>query len=103
MGLTSHGSSRGMIIPAGTDAENRIRPKTDQEDAAINLVGIIDLQFIYEPTDVVLDRPRSNSHADADFIVVEALGQQVEDFDFSLRHVNTTRPRLCWHGHPQEL
>ena len=94
---------RGRIIPAGADAEQFTRPVAGQKDAAINFVGIVDMQLSCESIDVVFDRARPNSDGHANVSIVEPLGQKIENFDFSRRNVNRTRPRCAGMGTPQKF
>ena len=94
---------RGRIIPAGADAEQFTRPVAGQKDAAINLFGIVDMQLSCESIDVVFDRARPNSDGHANVSIVEPLGQKIENFDFSRRNVNRTRPRCAGMGTPQKF
>jgi hypothetical protein len=84
-----------MIVPAGTYAEQRTGPVTCQKNAGMKFVGI-DMQLSCESIDVAFDRARRHSYAHGHFSVIEALGQQIQNFDFSRRHVNRKRPSLRW-------
>ena len=75
--MRSNVSISVLIIPAGTDSEQRTRPVAGQKNAAINFVGIVDMQLSCESIDVVFDRARPNSDGHANVSIVEALGQKI--------------------------
>lgn len=75
----------------GPDAEQRTYPVLGQKNAGMNV------QLSRGRVDVVFDGARRNSCVSANFGVTEALGEQIENFDFPRRHVNRTRPWPCRH------